>query len=65
MSSGSRSPACGPSGAGGAKPTFVRHVFDGKRYVEKERTPGTPVPPGKALFDDVTFDKGIPLEPRS
>ena len=50
---------------GGAPSSYVRHVFDGKRYVEKERTPGKQVPPGRALFDELTFDKGIPLEPRS
>ena len=51
---------------GGAKASYVRHAFDGKRYVEKERTPGAQPPPGRTLFgDDLAFDKGIPLEPRS
>jgi heat shock protein HslJ len=51
---------------GGAPSSYVRYVFDGKRYVEKERTPGMQAPPGRRLFDeDLAFDKGIPLEPRS
>jgi hypothetical protein len=51
---------------GGASSSYVRHVFDGKQYVEKERTPGKQAPPGRRVFDeDLAFDKGIPLEPRS
>ncbi len=51
---------------GGAKASYVRHAFDGKRYAEKERTPGAQAPRGRTLFgDDLAFDKGIPLEPRS
>ncbi len=50
---------------GGAKATYVRHAFDGKRYAEKERTPAAQAPRGRTLFgDDLAFDKGIPLEPR-
>ena len=49
---------------GGAKPTVVRHAFDGNHYVEKGRTPGKQPPTGRLLFDeDLTFDKGIPLKP--
>jgi heat shock protein HslJ len=51
---------------GGAKPSFVRHAFDGRRYAPKERTPGKEAPAGRRLFDaDLTFDKAVPLEPRS
>lgn len=51
---------------GGAPSSYVRHVFDGKRYVEKERAPGKQAPAGRRIFDkDLTFDQGIPLEPRS
>jgi heat shock protein HslJ len=50
---------------GGAMSSFVRHAFDGRRYAPKERTPGRQAPPGRRLFDaDLTFDQGIPLEPR-
>jgi hypothetical protein len=50
---------------GGATPSFVRHAFDGERYAPKERTSGKETPPGRRLFDEgLTFDKGIPLEPR-
>lgn len=51
---------------GGASSAYVRHAFDGRHYVEKERTPGERAPAGRRLFDeDLTFDKGIPLEPPS
>jgi hypothetical protein len=51
---------------GGAKASYVRHAFDGKHYVEKERTPGDEAPAGRScLAGDLAFDKGIPLEPRS
>lgn len=51
---------------GGAKPSFVRHAFDGEHYAPKARTLGKEAPPGRRLFDaDLAFDKGIPLEPRS
>ena len=49
---------------GGAPSSFVRFGFDGKRYVEKERLPGEPVPAGRRqLGGELTFEKGIPLEP--
>ena len=51
---------------GGAAASYVRHTFDGKRYVERERTPGGTAPKGKrCLAGDVTFQNGIPLEPLS
>lgn len=50
---------------GGAKASYVRHTFDGKRYVERERIPSGKVPEGKSyLTGELTFDKGISLEPR-
>lgn len=53
-----------PESGGGAGPSLVRHVFDGKRYVEAERLPPEPPPPGTAvLAGDFTFDSGIPLAP--
>jgi len=51
---------------GGAEPSYVRHTFDGKRYVERERMTADKVPEGKSyLAGELTFDKGIPLEPRN
>ena len=55
-----------PESGGGAPPSYVRHVFDGRRYVEKERTPGDQAPEGmRHLAGELAFDKGVPLEPRS
>lgn len=49
---------------GGAEASYVRHVFDGSTYVERERLPADEAPQGKrCLSGDVTFDKAIPLEP--
>lgn len=49
---------------GGVPSTYVRHVFDGKQYVEQERVPANEVPEGQTyLSNEITFDKGIPLEP--
>jgi len=54
-----------PESGGGVPASYVRHVFDGRRYVEKERTPGDRVPEGRGhLAGELTFDKGIPLEPK-
>ncbi len=52
---------------GGAEPTYLRHTFDGQRYVEAERTPIGPAPPeGKRLLaGELTFAVGIPLVPRN
>ena len=48
---------------GGAKASF-RHAFDGTRYVERERLRADKAPEGKSyLAGEVTFEKGIPLEP--
>jgi hypothetical protein len=50
---------------GGAPPSYVRHVFDGTRYVEKRRASASRVPAGTVVVSgDATFEKGIPLEPR-
>lgn len=51
---------------GGMKASYVRHTFDGKRYVERERLPPGKPPEGRSyLAGELTFDAGIPLEPRS
>jgi hypothetical protein len=51
---------------GGAKATYVRHTFDGKRYVERERMPADPAPEGtKYLAGELSFDRGVPLELRN
>ena len=48
-----------------AKASYVRLSFDGKRYVERERMPADEAPEGKSyLAGELTFEKGIPLEPR-
>lgn len=50
---------------GGAPASYVRHSFDGKRYVERQRVPADQVPQGQPqLTGELAFDKGIPLEPR-
>ena len=54
-----------PESGGGAKASCVRHTFDGRRYVERERMPADKAPEGtKHLAGELTFDRGIPLEPR-
>ncbi len=50
---------------GGARASYVRHVFDGEAYVEKERRPAEPAPEGtEVLAGEYTIQDGIPLEPR-
>ncbi len=51
---------------GGAAPTYVRHTFDGKTYIEAERTPVGEVPPeGRRLLAGELGPKvGAPLMPR-
>ncbi|MBI4893604.1 MAG: META domain-containing protein [Acidobacteria bacterium] len=50
---------------GGAKASFVRHSFDGKKYVARERVAGSRAPAGKqALTNETTFEKGTPLPPQ-
>jgi heat shock protein HslJ len=51
---------------GGAPSSYVRHTFDGNRYVERERLPADKAPAGKQyLTGELVFEKGIPLEPRN
>ena len=51
---------------GGAKGSYVRHTFDGKTYVKRERMPIETTPKGTTfLGGEVTYDEGIPLKPRS
>lgn len=53
-----------PEYGGGAPPSYVVHVFDGKHYVERQRLPGSIAPEGKRyLADEFTYQDGIPLEP--
>jgi heat shock protein HslJ len=49
---------------GGAPATFVRHGFNGRKYVERQRVPGNKTPEGKIVIPaGVTFQDGIPLGP--
>ena len=50
---------------GGVPASYVRHVFDGRKYVEKERLAADPAPEGtEVLAGEYAFEDGIPLEPR-
>ena len=50
---------------GGAPPTYVRHAYDGVRYVERERLPVEPAPAGtEVLTGGSAFQDGIPLKPQ-
>jgi heat shock protein HslJ len=49
---------------GGAPATLVRFVFNGTRYVEKERATPESEPAGKTILGgEVTFQTGTPLAP--
>jgi hypothetical protein len=49
---------------GGAKSSYVRHSFDGKKYVEGKRITGSETPPGDVLFAaELDFAQGLPLAP--
>lgn len=51
---------------GGAPPTYVTHAFDGKNYAEQGRVPADEAHDGaQYLTGELTFDKGVPLEPRN
>ncbi|MGH7849272.1 MAG: META domain-containing protein [Thermodesulfobacteriota bacterium] len=51
---------------GGAPPTYVTHIFDGMHYVERDRIPADAAPEGTPyLTGELTFYKGIPLEPQN
>lgn len=55
-----------PESGGGAPPSYVRHAFDGERYAERERLPADPAPEGRRyLAGELSFGRGIPLEPRN
>ena len=50
---------------GGAPRSYVTHVFDGERYVEHQRTAAETPPAGtRCLTGDVSYDNGVPLDPR-
>ena len=49
---------------GGAQASYVKHAFDGAKYVELQRFPVDSPPEGtEVLAGDFTFQDGIPLEP--
>lgn len=51
---------------GGAKASYVKHTFDGEKYVEQERLSADTPPEGtEVLWGEFTFHDGIPLEPRN
>jgi hypothetical protein len=51
---------------GGAPPSHIRHIFNGEKYIEKERLPAKPTPEGTPLLDGgYSYSTGFPLEPRS
>lgn len=55
-----------PESGGGAKASYVKHIFDGEKYVEHERIPADTVPVGtRVLTGGFSFEDGAPLEPRS
>ena len=51
---------------GGVAPSYVRHAFDGEKYVEQERLPAEPVPEGALVLDgEYSYASGFPLAPAS
>lgn len=51
---------------GGAPTSYVRYVFDGVKYVERERLPAEPIPEGESLLaGPYSYATGFPLAPRS
>jgi hypothetical protein len=53
-----------PESGGGAEPSYVRHAFDGTRYVEAERLPGDVTPKGAWLLTgEHSYATGFPLKP--
>jgi hypothetical protein len=49
---------------GGMPAAYVRHSFDGRRYVETERVPGQRRPEGEeVLSDSLTYEQALPLAP--
>jgi hypothetical protein len=49
---------------GGAEASYVRHVFNGDEYVEKERMSADTTPEGTQLFaGDYSYATGFPLQP--
>ncbi|WP_233130267.1 META domain-containing protein [Synechococcus sp. 1G10] len=47
---------------GGAPLTYVRHIYDGRRYVARKRVPAIPTPAGTSILSgDPTLTDGIPL----
>jgi hypothetical protein len=53
-----------PEYGGGVERSYVKHVFDGSRYVQAERLPGDVTPEGTWLLTgEYSYETGIPLEP--
>lgn len=51
---------------GGVPPFYLSHTFNGKRYVEGSSLPADKAPEGmRYLAGELTFEKGIHLEPRN
>lgn len=51
---------------GGVKSSYLQHTFNGKHYVESKSLPGDTAPVGQNyLSGNITFDKGIPLDPKN
>lgn len=51
---------------GGTEASYVRHSFDGRRYVKKERIGAEKAPEGRpCLAGEVICGKGRVLEPRN
>jgi hypothetical protein len=43
---------------------YVRHSFDGRRYVETERVPAERRPEGEEVFSDaLNYREALPLSP--
>lgn len=50
---------------GGVPVAYVRHIFDGEKYVEKERLSADQASGGEAyLAEEFTFESGLLLEPQ-
>ena len=54
-----------PEYGGGVERSYVKHVFDGSRYVQAERLPGDVTPEGTWLLaGEYSYETGIPLKPQ-
>jgi hypothetical protein len=54
-----------PEYGGGVERSYVKHVFDGSRYVQAEHLPGDVTPEGRWLLaGEYSYETGIPLKPQ-